>query len=144
MPINGVERLLRAGFRHIGHWELDQLIAVRFDHQIPAEPGVYAIVVDGEVKYIGAAQRGLHGRWKKYRSHTNKGKVAVRIRQLIAEALRARANVDVYVVTPPAIIHRWHDLPIDGIGGLEEGLIREMQPLWNRRGVRSVLDEDEA
>lgn len=37
------------------------------------------------------------------------------------------------------------DLPSNGIAGLEEGLIRELRPSWNRRGNKgdSELEDEE-
>jgi hypothetical protein len=138
---NNIEILTDAGFQLIGHWELDPELNVRFDPNIPAAPGVYAIVANGKVQYIGGAQKGLRHRFKKYQSHINKGTVAVRLRSLIAEALRNGAKVATYYATPPAVISHWNKLPIDGIAGLEEGLIRNIRPPWNNRGLRSLLDE---
>ena len=33
---------------------------------------------------------------------------------------------------------RRRGLPVDPIAGLEEGLIREMQPKWNKRGLGAI------
>ncbi len=53
-------------------------------------------------------------------------------------------RVRLVFVTPPAVVYKWRGLPIDGIVGLEEGLIRELRPLWNRRGNKGDPEpEDE-
>jgi hypothetical protein len=83
--------------------------------------------------YVGSAQRGLRNRLRKYDNIRNKGGVATRLRERITEELRKGADVRVLtaIVSPIS----WQGLPIDPIAGLEEGLIRELQPIWNIRGL---------
>jgi hypothetical protein len=66
----------------------------------------------------------------------NRGVVATRVRAKITEALNLGAHVRVlFVVCAPI---SWRGLPIDPIAGLEEGLIRNLQPPWNIRGLASL------
>src|SRR5262249_8310235 len=90
-----------AGFWTVGYWELDPLGGLYFGNQIPSDPGVYAVIENGEVRYVGSAQGGLHRRFLKYRSSTNKGKVALRLREHIAQALKNGSEVGVMLATPP-------------------------------------------
>jgi hypothetical protein len=56
-----LERLVSCGFERSGSWILDDAHRARFhaEIEIPKQPGVYAYAVDGEICYIGSAQRGL-------------------------------------------------------------------------------------
>ena len=48
-------------------------------------------------------------------------------------------KVRLYFVTPPAVVYKWEGiLPSNGIAGLEEGLIRELRPSWNRQGNKGI------
>ncbi len=55
------------------------------------------------------------------------------IKTLIHKALKSGSEVTVLTIVNLKPI-RWRGLPVDLIPGLEEGLIRELQPKWNRRG----------
>jgi hypothetical protein len=133
-----------AGFRPVGKWRLDSKFDVRLDADIPTDAGVYAIVVGTEVRYIGAAQRGLHKRFLKYRNQNSTGGVAVRLRGLVKAAL-ANDSVSVLVFVPTASTELSRTgLPLNVIAGLEEGLIQELRPAWNLRGLQFDELKEEA
>jgi hypothetical protein len=53
------ERLIAGGFTRVGVWRRDDTLgAIRFDGEaaLPRAPGVYAYVVDDEIRYVGSAQ----------------------------------------------------------------------------------------
>jgi hypothetical protein len=131
-----VSDLTQAGFVRVGEWRLtaknDGLL---LDGQADRLAGVYAYVADGEVRYVGSAQRGLHTRFRRYVT-TETMRTSARIRGKIIECLTAGSSVEVFTISPPAF--DWRGLPIDLVAGLEEGLIRSMRPLWNRRGMGGV------
>ena len=136
---NKIAELVAGGFKDTGHWYLDSEGHIRFDGQVPLEPGVYAFTLNGEVCYIGSAQRGLRRRFRKYENANNKGAVAVRIRGCIADALEKNADVRVFArVCRGCDRLLWNELPIDLIAGLEEGLIRSLDPGWNNRGLAAL------
>jgi len=97
------------------------------------EPGVYAYAVDGIVHYVGSAQRGLHGRFRRY-AITRTMRTSKRVRDEILGLLAARRVVEIYTLIPPAF--DWQGLPVDLIAGIEEGLIRQLRPTWNVRSNR--------
>ena len=134
-----VDQLLDGGFVHIGVWQAGQNGLMKFQgiNPVPSKPGVYAYAVDQEVLYVGSAQRGLHKRLRHYESSKNL-RTAIRIREAVLERLSHGTVVDVYVIVleEPLTLHG--GLPIDPVAGLEEGLIRDIKPTWNRRGSRAV------
>jgi hypothetical protein len=141
---NTVARLVEAGFEHIGYWKSDRDVEVRFDDEVPADAGVYAIAVGDEVRYIGAAQRGLRKRFAKYKYPRTTGSVAVRLRRCIKEALQgSRVSVLAFIPREPSFECR-AGLPINVVAGLEEGLIRDLRPAWNRRGLQFEELKEEA
>jgi hypothetical protein len=133
--LSDLSELIAGGFQRVGRWELDPDGWLQFIGDAPAEPGVYAIIVSGEVRYVGCAQQGVHRRFRKYGNPNNKGAVAIRLRAYITEALTSGAEVTVFAMTVAADPIRWNGLPLDLIAGLEEGLIRDKCPDWNRRGT---------
>jgi hypothetical protein len=134
--MEAVGRLLRAGFVEVGRWQPDREVEVRFEGKMPNEPGVYAIAEGGEIRYVGAAQRSLRERFAKYCRPNNKGSVAVHLRRSIKDALR-KTDVTVFAFTPSKSWFSWDaDLPINVVAGLEQGLIHQLQPQWNRRGLQ--------
>ena len=113
-------------------WKLDAAWRARLIGEVPKQPGVYAFAVNGKVHYVGSAQRGLAKRLRRYEI-TQTRLTAFRIRGLIRERLKAGARVAVLTIVPRPMQRK--GLPVDPIAGLEEGLIREMQPKWNKRGL---------
>lgn len=124
--------LCDAGFERVGNWVLDKdTIALQGD--IPTAPGVYAHVVDGHVFYIGVASMGLKGRLHFYAKPGPTQRTSIRINGLIRQKLASGHEVWVVAAFPNAGV--WNGLPVDTVTGLEAGLIREIRPPWNKRGV---------
>jgi hypothetical protein len=123
--------LLDARFERVGAWRIGGTAAsMELDGNAGREAGVYAFVVDGVIHYIGSAQRGLHGRFRRYVTSRTL-RTSTRIRSNIIACLREGKAVEVYALQPQAV--EWRSLPVDLVTGLEEGLIRSVRPAWNRR-----------
>jgi excinuclease UvrABC nuclease subunit len=133
-------RLIDGGFREVGAWELHPFLQVQFIGKAPIEPGIYAFTENGEVRYVGSAQKGIHRRFCKYTNPNNTGKVAVRIRAKITKALISKSQVRAFAVVIGADPTSWNALPINIIAGLEEGLIRQLRPSWNLRGLGALVE----
>lgn len=124
--------LLDAGFQKFGAWELrGDRIALIGD--IPAEPGVYAHVVDGAVYYIGSATMGLKKRLYFYGKPGKTQATSIRVNALIKDELAKGRTVELIAALPEPT--SWNGLPVDRITGLETGLIKAHCPPWNKRGV---------
>jgi hypothetical protein len=124
-----VADLKRAGFVRVGRWLADGE-TMRLDGKAERSAGVYAYVVDGDVRYVGSAQRGLHRRLRHY-VNSKTMRTSTRIRTEIVGCLSKGSVVEVFALVPPSI--QWKGLPVDLVAGLEEGLIRSLRPAWNRR-----------
>jgi len=124
--------LLEAGFEPIGEWKLTDG-RLELNGQAPHEAGVYAFVLDDSVAYVGVTQNGLQTRMEQYRRGHSGQRTNARVNALIRQALEAGQKVTALAVTPPEM--EWNGLPVDGSAGLEAGLIRRVQPLWNMRGI---------
>ncbi|MGO9004708.1 MAG: GIY-YIG nuclease family protein [Beijerinckiaceae bacterium] len=129
------EQLIAGGFARAGAWRCDDASgSIRFDGEaeLPRAAGVYAYVVDDEVRYVGSAQRGLRRRLRHYEIAKTL-RTAHRIRQEILALLAKGHEVEVFTIVPPPML--LGVLPVDAVAGLEEGLIRSFRPVWNRRGM---------
>lgn len=126
-------KLLDAGFIRIGEWTSVSAEVFALDTAAPREPGVYAFVVDGVIRYIGLTQRGLRGRMAHYVRGHSRQRTSARIKGRILAALAAGSRIEVLVATPEPTA--WNGLPVLTAPGLEAGLIRLVQPEWNMQGI---------
>ena len=124
--------LLAAGFQPLGVWQIvdDKL---ELSAKAPVDAGVYAFILDEAVVYVGVTQNGLQTRMDQYRRGHAGQRTNARVNALIRKAVEAGQKVAVMTAVPPSL--EWNGLPIDGAAGLEAGLIRLVQPLWNMRGL---------
>ena len=125
--------LLRAGFQLLGQWTQDTESAIKLDAKAPAEPGVYAFVLDDVVSYVGLTNNGLRTRLDQYRAGHKGQKTNARVKELIVKALADGQQVKVLVATPELL--EWHGLPVITAAGLEAGLIQMIRPAWNIMGA---------
>jgi hypothetical protein len=59
--------LLRAGFRHAGNWTRLSDGTIKIEGKIPSHAGVYALILDDDVVYVGLTLNGLQTRMDLYR-----------------------------------------------------------------------------
>ena len=133
---NGRELLIAGGFVSIGRWRVENGEAV-FAGEAPKERGVYAFIFNGEVVYVGCAQDGLSSRMRSYRRNQLRQESRRPVHAAVAEAIWNAREIEVLAIRGPDDIS-WNGMPIDVIAGLEEGLIRRLSPIWNRRGVDAM------
>ena len=133
-----IEILVDAGFSSIGTWVADDVGGIALSTPVPKDGGVYAFVVDGWIKYIGLTRSGFRSRMANYRAGQAGQKTSARVNQIISEHVSAGAVVEIYVATPPAL--EWNGLPVLTAAGLEAGLIKMIQPPWNKMGVDSIAE----
>jgi hypothetical protein len=92
------------------------------------------LVADGQVLYIGKTTKELRRRMYGYQrpgptQHTNSTCHAK-----LLEVLTVKQAVDIYVFRDPEPkLHA--GIPINLAAGLEDGLILEFRPPWNRAGL---------
>ena len=65
------------------------------------------------------------------------------IKTLIRKALKSGSEVTVLTIINLKPI-QWRGLPVDLIAGLEVGLIRELQPKWNRRELGALRKQKDS
>lgn len=128
-----IERLLTAGFVHVGECESRGPEAFAFSASAPPKVGVYAFAVDGMVHYVGLSRSGLQTTMGQYVYGHAKQLTRARVKRLILECLAEGRKVSLAVAHPPSL--EWNGLPVEGAPGLEAGLIRLIRPPWNVQGA---------
>ncbi|ESY01398.1 GIY-YIG nuclease family protein [Mesorhizobium sp. LNJC405B00] len=130
-----IDVLTDAGFERLGTWVTDGAGGIALDTSAPRDAGVYAFVVDGLIKYIGVSRAGIRSRMSNYRLGQMGQKTSARVNQVINEHVTAGTVVEIYIAMPPAL--EWNGLPVITAAGLEAGLIKMIQPPWNKMGVEN-------
>jgi hypothetical protein len=94
------------------------------------------------VHYVGSAQGSLHGRMRNYESQQRRGTSGRPVHAKLREAIDSGISVEVHTLEILQPLQEGlHGLPIDYTVGLEAGLIRVINPAWNRRGRSMLLDD---
>ncbi len=125
-------KLEAEGFELGARWPEDYRendVRASFSKQFPDKLGLYAIVKDDKVEYIGKAEKQpLSTRQRKYvnPNPNGTGPTAKRVQGKVDEALAGGNEVSTYFMT----------LDPDKIARREAELIRDWQPSWNVRGIR--------
>ena len=132
-----IDILVDAGFQKLGAWMADGVGGIALTVSAPRDAGVYVFVVDGLIKYIGVSSAGIRSRMSNYRARQKGQRTSARVNQIIKEHVAAGTIVEVYVATPPAL--EWNGLPVVTAAGLEAGLIKMVQPPWNKMGIIDAL-----
>jgi len=146
---SNVARLVAIGFRQAGRWTLaNQVLRLTLEPAIVHEQNVlYAFVVNGVLMYVGKTTQSLIKRMQGYRSPASNsergGSTNIKNNRNIIDALRAGANVDIYVL---------HALPIQQHGefavnvaaGLEDSIINKLAPSWNGKSLAPAAGPSQA
>ncbi|MGH1405127.1 MAG: hypothetical protein ACRBBJ_01055 [Rhodomicrobiaceae bacterium] len=123
--------LLRAGFLKIANWQIRNG-ALIIDGIIPNKRAVYAITLTDHVQYIGSTDVGLKKRIYGYLNPGRSQSTNIKINKLIVDHLLKKQKLSLLAAFPPNTT--WNGLPIDGVMGLESGLIKKLNPPWNIKG----------
>ena len=137
----GLARLIEAGFGLAGTWALKDGIASCMGN-FPDIAGVYVFIANGKICYVGSAQHSLQKRMLSYQRRQANRSSSRPVHASLTDALASGSEVKVYILAiAPVIEVGSHGLPINYLIGLEAGLIEKLDPTWNRRGRKAILEE---
>jgi hypothetical protein len=126
-----MERLESIGFVRVGRWQREA------DHVRPyleahksAKNVLYAFVVDGELKYLGKTVRPLIDRMNNYRYPGATQPTNKKNHEYIRKALDNNKHVDIFLLPPNELFH-YGGFQLNLAAGLEDDLIRQLDPEWN-------------
>jgi hypothetical protein len=131
--VNPLQRLEHLGFVRCGEWRLDGDTSIDFDLEFKPDGKnvLYSFVSDSVVLYVGKTVQGLHKRLYGYKRPGSTQSTNIRANALIAERL-ATAVVDIYVWACDGLM-TYGGFRVDLAAGLEDSIVHELQPLWNKR-----------
>lgn len=138
-----MNRLLQIGFEYVGHWRIENselnLTLVRHGTQSNI---LYAIVCDEQVMYIGKTVKKLANRMQGYKTPGNSQTTNIRNSQNIITHLNLGEAVKIYAM-PDNGLMSYGGFHLNMAAALEDDLIRQMKPKWNRGKVEpvSLLDD---
>lgn len=137
------EALENIGFVHIANWsyqgngnniQYDKCGSISdadYNTIIRTSSALYAFCVGGDIMYIGRTARSIQKRFVGYCNPGNGQATNARCNKKIRESIKNNNEVSVYVFTPATQLE-WAGFSIDLAAALEDSLIREFRPQWNR------------
>jgi len=134
--LRGEKFIKNLGFIKVGEWKLKvsgDKKDINFQLKMfEKERAIYAFVVDHEVKYIGICDSDnttLKDRMRRYK-YKQGGSTNARINDEIKNCLLKQKQVEIFALKPKEQ-YTYKSLNIDLIKGLENPLIKELDPEWN-------------
>ena len=133
--MDALEKLKRVGFTKVGKWNLKAAKpCYSLDELADATDVLYAFVSGGQVLYLGKTAKELQKRMYGYQRPGPTQRTNVACHAKLLEVLTAKQSVDIYVFRDPEPkLHA--GIPINLAAGLEDSLILEFRPPWNRIGL---------
>jgi hypothetical protein len=135
-----MNRLLTIGFTLVGSWTI---VEERFDFELRGESNadnvLYAFVADGQLMYIGKTTKGLRSRMVNYRNAHSSQVTNTRNQKQILDCLAQNRSVEIYVLPDHGLL-KYGGFRVNLAAGLEDSLIDEMSPPWNR-GLKETEEE---
>ncbi|WP_324742791.1 GIY-YIG nuclease family protein [Tsuneonella sp. CC-YZS046] len=132
-PVLTKSYLLTCGFKMCATWRLSSGEVIEFDCRLPTERGVYAFCKGDVVQYIGVAAKGIAKRLYFYTRPGPRQITNIRINAIIKSELAQGRKLEILAAMPSNF--DWNGLPVDGVMGLEAGLINRYSLPWNVRGA---------
>jgi hypothetical protein len=139
MPTD-LERLQTIGFANAGHWSVsgDVLVYELNARFVTVRNALYAFVASDRVMYIGKSTQPLRSRIDNYKYATRS--TNIKNKTNILEHLSRGTPVEIYVLPDNGLLH-YGGFHVNLAAGLEDSLIRELNPPWNG-GKKELPDED--
>lgn len=137
-----MDRLINIGFVQVGYWTLTNpnTIAYTLNSNHNTRHVLYAFISNGAIKYIGKTTQILNARMYGYQSPGQTQSTNIRVNKLINDILSQDMPVDIFILADNGLLS-FGGFRINIAAGLEDTLIDEINPEWNKRG-RTKIEED--
>lgn len=136
-----MERLLKIGFRKVGTWcNTPAGLDYTLDTHTPHPNTLYAFTVEGVPHYVGKTTQTLRGRIYGYKNPAATQLTNLRVNASIRVALAEGLTVEIFVL-PDEGLHSIGAFHLNLAAGLEDSIIRTLNPPWNG-GKKHSLEED--
>ena len=138
-----MHRLLKIGFRKLGEWQKSgDALRYELNSSAPHPNTLYAFVVDGEVKYVGKTTRTLRGRLNGYVRPGPTQATNLRNHENVLTSLGSGEVVEIFAL-PDEDLHYFGGFHLNLAAGLEDSLIKSLNPLWNGGGKATQEEEQD-
>ncbi|MCH8945219.1 MAG: GIY-YIG nuclease family protein [Proteobacteria bacterium] len=129
-----ISRLKKVGFRRVGRWVMGE---ERPEYELDAEKMTYNVLysfVSGtEILYIGKTTIPLKQRMYQYQRPGPSQRTNIRVNAEISELLNKGSKVDILALPDPGDME-YKGFHLNLAAGLEDSLIAELKPKWNKTG----------
>jgi hypothetical protein len=134
-PASPLGRLESIGYRCCGEWQMSA-DRVRCTLIANAQAGnvLYAFVCDKTVMYIGKTTQSLKARMYGYANPGPTQSTNIKGNAKIRELLLAGKTVEVYALPDNGLL-RYGGFHVNLAAGLEDSIVRDLRPPWNRLGT---------
>ena len=130
---NEILDLVEIGFEEIGFWKFDEdRLKLTLSKGQNFSPALYFFADGNEVLYVGKTTQKLSKRLYSYSRPGPTQSTNIRLNKLIKEQLHVGKTIAVYGYLHPQTV-RIGRFELDYPAALESGIIKELQPIWNKR-----------
>lgn len=128
---SNVDRLRKIGFTEAGRWVLDGSgIAFELSELATSRNVLYAFITGGDVAYIGKSTQSLRGRMAGYRSPGPTQSTNIKSKAKIQEVLAGGGTVMIFALPDSGLLY-YGGFHLNLAAGLEDSLVRDLNPPWN-------------
>jgi hypothetical protein len=132
--MDALKRLEEIGFRRVGSWEpASDGIVFQCDDNLEKINVLYAFVSDRQVLYVGKTVKSIVKRLAGYQRPGTSQRTNRTCNNLISKQLARNLPVEVFV-RPQQKVWRIGSFAVSEAAALEDAIIRELCPPWNRMG----------
>lgn len=140
-----MDRLIRIGFMQVGYWTL--LTPEKIDYVLNSNHYtrdlLYSFVSNGEIKYIGKTTQTLDDRMYGYQNPGPTQSTNIRVNGLIKGLLSQDKPVDIFILADNGLLS-FGGFRVNMAAGLEDTLIKEIDPEWNKVGRTKIKEDKES
>lgn len=126
-----LNKLQTIGFQKVGKWFLNKnTLDYSIDISNKNINFLYAFVVRDEIKYIGKSTQTIYKRFQGYKKPGSSQKTNIKNNLNVKEVLAQDQEVDIYIFLDTELM-RYGEFHINLAAGLEDDLIKQINPPWN-------------
>lgn len=130
-----LDRLKAIGFKLAGKWKLDgDALSFELNELEKSKNVLYALVVAGQLAYLGKSVKPLRTRMQAYKTPPKSDKSGaitnILNNQRICDCLKLGELVEVFALPDNGLL-QYGGFHVNLAAGLEDSLVRELQPPWN-------------
>lgn len=129
-----ISRFRKVGFRRVGRWVMG---VERPEYELDAEKMtcnvLYSFVSGDEILYIGKTTITLRDRMYQYQRPGPSQRTNIRVNASIRDKLESGASIMIHALPDPGDME-YRGFHLNLAAGLEDSLISELKPTWNKTG----------